>query len=217
MKKAFIGCMPRSGSSLLRVILDSHPSIQAGPEFKWMDKKKPKKALIDHIKQCSKEYYVNKTPKNLSVPALSLLQELYGGDFKFIHIIRNPRDVACSYIKSIEPYEFAEQEFLKDARIFMKGMDELKHVSHLTINYELLVNYTRAAVDVLCSYLEIPYDNRMLNHHKFKHNIVDHHSDRNAIKPIFNNSIGQYTKYKISHPMNKIIEQMLDKYLIEYQ
>src|SRR5262249_42877086 len=44
----FILALPRSGSTLLRTLLDSHPSIACGPETPWLGAHQPSSVMALH-------------------------------------------------------------------------------------------------------------------------------------------------------------------------
>lgn len=198
----FIGCLPRAGSSLLRVVLDSHPDVHAGPETGWLRAESPREELLRDMRACSGRRYVNKLPANLSVPALTLLEELQGhlGQvFCFIHIYRNPFDTISSYLKTIEPAHEARHEFARDAAVFMAGYERFRKTTPfraIEISYEDLVRETRRTLLRVCDLLDLPLVEDMLRHHELDHQAIDHYSDRNAGFPIFTSSIGQYDRYR---------------------
>lgn len=207
----FIGCMPRSGSSLLRVMLDSHPKMSAGPEINWVGSKNPKDKLLLDINKISK-IYINKEPANLSMNGISLLKELFGKKFKFIHILRHPKDVCTSYLKTIEPFEFAKSEFIKDANRYLGALISLKTIDHIEVKYESLIENPKKNLIDLCNYIGVDFNDAMMSHYKKRHKINNHHSDRNAIKPIFNKSVGQYKNYE--NLFDKDIKAMLDMMIV---
>ena len=118
-----VGCQ-RSGTSLLRRILDSHPSIACPPESKFI---LPLEALIhdsqalqalasmgfareevmrrlrsfvasffqDYALAKGKERWADKTPNY--VDCLPFLDELFSGEARYIVIVRHPFDVCLSF------------------------------------------------------------------------------------------------------------------------
>jgi len=121
----FIGGAPRSGTTLLRVILDSHKDIFCGPEFRitpcfglFYDravsneralqalghtKEGLAQAMQEFLSVCwepvfsksSKPYFAEKTPANCD-QFLSLKQIF--PDSKLVHCLRDGRDVVCSIL-----------------------------------------------------------------------------------------------------------------------
>lgn len=118
-----IGCQ-RSGTSLLRRVLDSHPSIACPPESKFI---LPTQELLDHPQAleglssmgfsramvmdrlrafvasffedyaaaAGKHRWADKTPNY--VDCLQFLEELFAGDALYVVIVRHPFDVCLSF------------------------------------------------------------------------------------------------------------------------
>lgn len=132
----FVVGVPRSGTTLVRMVLDSHPDIYAGPEMPWLggnyhrteislrglydrfkhDRFSPLRAMNvkenvikaafrnfiltimeEELKSQKKRIWVEKTPDNIfQVP---FLKEIFP-EARFIHILRDGRDVALSSVKA---------------------------------------------------------------------------------------------------------------------
>jgi hypothetical protein len=76
-----------------RLCLDS---IRAGAEPAQAIGRLSTQLFEAHAVQDSKPRWVNKTPANLSI--FPELTRAFGRDLRFIHILRDPRDVACSVV-----------------------------------------------------------------------------------------------------------------------
>ena len=183
----FIGCMPRSGSSLLRVMMDSHPMLAADREIGWYFSKHPEKLLLASFKRVGSRF-VNKEPKSISKRGLKTLKKLFGDNLSFIHIYRKPEDIYISYAKTgISP-----QEFVKDAECYLSGLESQHWPTKLMrLSYESLVLDTTIQLGRICQFLSIPYSGQMLHHCRQKHRVNDHYSDIQAQQPVFTASIGQ--------------------------
>ena len=116
-----IGCFPRSGSTLLRCILNTHPNIYAGPELGFrikaileqlygmgkkanlieQDTKKLARLWIENFYQTAcyrnnKTRWIDKSPLNLTFS--SYWKDVFPNS-KFIIMVRDPRDCLASFRK----------------------------------------------------------------------------------------------------------------------
>jgi len=201
----FIGCMPRSGSSLLRVMLDSHPSMAADREVGWFASDNPAKLLKASYARMGKRF-VNKEPKSLSFQGLVALRKLFGQDLYFIHIKRKPEDVYISYSKT----GVSDEEFVKDAWHYISGLTAKDQwpEKHIVTSYEDLVANPRGELKRLCFFLGIAFNEQMLEFHKKQHRTHDHHSDHKATKPIFTDSVGQAKSKTLPKAIQALCNQM---------
>lgn len=122
----FIGGAGRSGTTLMRVILNAHPNLCAGPEFKllpeicrlysqisqWEDIQQAYSLSKEEISknfssfiysffknfqlQSNAQRFIEKTPHNVLV--MKELGEIFP-QARFIHMVRDGRDVANSLVK----------------------------------------------------------------------------------------------------------------------
>jgi len=218
----FIGCMPRSGSSLLRVMLGSHPNLAADAEIGWVSSKRPKLKLYNSYVRVTGggfRRYINKEPKIISPQGLGILRRDIG-DLYLIIIRRRSVDVLASYIKTSHLFHGQNMMgvFANDAADYIKGRRILSQFKWpvLEVNYESLVENAAETIATVCSFLNIQFARGMLHHEKYKHNRSQHPSDVATRKPIFKSSINQantvFAKhdYKPSVKVTKICEK-LDK------
>ena len=102
------------------------------------------------------------------------LNQLYP-DAKFIHIIRDGRDVATSYIDMSKidsssdyrprlPTHIADiaKEWRKNIQSVMDGFSKLPRIKTLEIRYEDLVTDTEKTLTAICKHLGLEYENGML-------------------------------------------------------
>lgn len=229
----FILANPRSGSSLLRIICESHPSITVPPEscfMEWWYEKYKDWSIndsqsrlrvddyckdlisskkfetwnfnIDFYKDVIREhqpenyselialvyisfgiqnkksllawgdknnYYLNKT---------SLINKLYP-NAKYIHLVRDGRDVAVSYLglknlKSESKYapklpntitEIAN-EWNKNNKILLSFFNSISENRILRIRYEDLIQNIKKECLRITSFLTVPFDDNMLDYYK---------------------------------------------------
>ena len=156
-----IGGCGRSGTTLLLSILGAHPDLLAMPEEMYAFYPYPFRLtkLISAIKRSEKadwKHWCEKTPKN--VRAFSKIFEAFGGQVKLIHIVRDGRDVVTSHHPNAdERYYIAPERWVADV-----GAGWEQREKTLLIRYEDLVNQAQATLEVVCNYLGIQFDDRML-------------------------------------------------------
>ena len=232
MDKAFILGNPRSGTSLLRIMLNSHPDIVAPPEcgfLQWwyskykswnensIEKKEFDCFLIDLMssrkfetwniqKKELKEYLKKKHPKsylqlteciyrfwgekhgkvpkliidknNYYIHHLALIYEAWP-DSKFILLVRDGRDVACSYkevnkLDTDSPYkpdlpnkiDIIAKEWVENNDKVIKFFKSIPSSKSHIIRYEDVILKTEESLKNLTTFLELNYDSAMLSYYK---------------------------------------------------
>ncbi|MEQ8625755.1 MAG: sulfotransferase [Vicingaceae bacterium] len=227
---AFILGNPRSGTSLLRLMLNAHKNIIAPPEcgfMQWWHKKycyweegdNFSKQLDEFIEDLFtskkietwniiasdlKEYIQKKRPKNYNelsacvyltygtkrkhakclidknnyyIQHLELLTEMWP-KAKFIHLIRDGRDVACSYrgvnkletksaYKPILPQKIEDiaEEWVQNNMLINQLSTKYEY---LLIRYEDLLNDSKNSMIKICEYLGLSFDSQMLSYYESK-------------------------------------------------
>jgi sulfotransferase family protein len=222
----FIVGNPRSGTSLLRLMLNSHPLISVPPECgfavwlyeKYKGKcfldKKIAQSYIDDVVQSRKfetwgvgkdaiegfifsqqceQYkeiasfvyfvYAQKNSKNpvlvgdknnFYINHIAKIKEIFD-EPKFVFIVRDGRDVACSYrelcLKNISsvyapnlPNSIEEiaNEWASNNKLITKESYERS----LLVTYEDLVTHPRRTLKKICKFLGVDYDELMLEYYK---------------------------------------------------
>lgn len=233
MQQFFILGNPRSGTSLLRLILNNHHKIVVPPEsgfLLWWSKKYSDwtrknsmdsiqvDGFVKDIKSSKKietwglDYDIlkNRISKTLPDNYLQLCQQIYLtyaaqkskeptiiGDknnyyiqhltelatiapkAKYLHIIRDGRDVACSYkalaelhtesqYKPVLPTDVSSiaKEWVHNNNKILKFSEMLSFSNFLTIRYEDLVLHTEETAKSMCDFFKILYDSNMLLYYK---------------------------------------------------
>lgn len=150
----------------------------------------------------------------------------------FIHIIRDGRDVACSLLDRDDMFhdDTGEiMEFCKDAKkgveywawIVQQGMRiaHPKHPAHnryYQIRYEDLVRNPKEELSKLLDFIDEPWSDEVLKHHKKNHNLetyISKEGNRLEDKPITDQSVGRWKEDltpKQKFEVHKIAGQMLD-------
>ena len=194
-----IGGFYRSGTSLVRRLLDSHPNIYCGPEVKFFRDffgnyiNDPlanlrffssartmgieENQLLDifgdafikahelAMKLSGKRRWADKNPENLIY--LEQWHYLLDGNYKFVHVVRNPLDTLASlneagFWKAI-PEAFEKKVELY--RVYLESAQNFQNksgIETLVLRYEDLVSSPQDTLTTLLSQLDEVYDKRML-------------------------------------------------------
>ena len=134
---------------------------------------------------------------------------------KFIHIIRDGRDVASSYLK-MERYDTileAANRWINSIESAQSFGSKIKE-NYIEIRYEELVTKPEEVIKYTCDFLDIDYDSKMLDHTKQVKKLGDtdkqHHS--NLSKPISSDSVGKW-RNNLSESDQESITKLLHKHL----
>tara|TARA_Y100000996_G_scaffold122243_1_gene91856 strand:- start:145 stop:1080 length:936 start_codon:yes stop_codon:yes gene_type:complete len=134
---------------------------------------------------------------------------------KFIHIIRDGRDVASSYLK-MERYDTileAANRWINSIELAQSFGSKIKE-NYIEIRYEELVTKPEEVIKDTCDFLDIDYDSKMLDHTKQVKKLGDtdkeHHS--NLSKPISSDSVGKW-RNNLSESDQESITKLLHKHL----
>lgn len=188
----FILCSVRSGSTLLRVLLNSHSQIHAPHEFhlrsvaveftsKWahramlargLDTKALEYLLWDRVlhrelKRSGKEHIVVKTPND--VFGVSRLRECWP-DARFIFLLRHPAAIVRSRA-ALRP-TINRQRNLNGIGRFCRALERARqrHPGY-TVRYEELASDPQGVTQGLCEFLGVPWEREMLEYGRFDHGV----------------------------------------------
>jgi hypothetical protein len=180
----------RSGSTLLRVLLDSHSQLHAPHELHLRDlsvkirtgaaAKSMEELGLDpghlqyllwdrllhrELEQRGKRFLVNKTPTDVFVA--ERICECWP-DARFIFLLRHPASIARSRADA-RPQDSLEQ----NVAMVRKYADALERARRtwpgLVVRYEDVTADPEAALRRICSYLEVPFEPQMLEYDRFDH------------------------------------------------
>jgi len=198
--------VPRSGTTLLRLMLDSHPRLAVPPETGWLAAVDPSDradALIARIVSAPQwpDFHLSREALEAAVrgvrpfrigDGVRAFYRLYAARFgkdrwgektpdygprmeaierllpeaRFIHLVRDGRDVAAS-VRHLwfRPGDTME-EIARDwcGRIRATRAQRVRHM--LEVRYEELVREPEAVLRRICSFVELPFDGAMLDYHR---------------------------------------------------
>lgn len=228
----FILGMPRSGSSLVEQILSCHNEIYGGGELSYLERYVFESLESSNTKDISQ--LNNATLLNIRHKYLSKLTSLADGEkyitdklpgnferigiinalfpnAKIINTNRNKLDVCIScffqnfggkhmYTCNLESMAHA-YEYYEDIISFWR---EHSDINIYDTSYENLTTNTKDEVSKLLGYLEIPWSDACLEHHKSKR-LTKTASFDQARQPIYTGSIDRWKNYKEHIP--KLIEK----------
>ena len=228
-----IGGCPRSGTTLTRVILDAHPNIACGPESSLFagrclseelaNRFEMSAAELDQLRSLTADHaqlieifftryaarqgkarWAEKTPAN--VRQLAYLFKNFP-NAKFVHVIRDGRDVICSLrshpkyriiagqphpTKIRRPLATCVQHWLRDTAA---GMAWRRHPNYMELRYEDLVGRPEPTLRRLCSFIGEPWCPQLLEHHQRqsqRQNPLHFFVSANAIQPISAKAVGRW-------------------------
>lgn len=214
-----VGCQ-RSGTTLLRVILNAHPQLCAGEETAFLDEMEkivgmrwghletydlPRSEvlarirdffLVFHHKYCessSKRTWVDKSP--FYIKQLPFVNELFP-ECKVIHIIRDGRDVAASYKEKwgSKGFFIALKDWVECLRRGREAAGWLGAGRYLEIRYEDLVVEPREALERVMRFLALPWDDALLAHHLSDHPTTKYFGYERPLQPIQAAKVGGWRK-----------------------
>jgi hypothetical protein len=193
----------RSGTTLLRLMLDSHPLIHFQFEFEYVvdqldaqggwpaitdyhdylsthrifllhpfviDKTLPYDELIRSFLQ-QKQQEKNKPIVGATVHYCFEHLPQFWPQARFIHIVRDGRDVARPNLKTGWhglPY-FGAKRWLAAEQSWMQLSQQITAEQQITIYYEKLIHDTDGVLKQLCDFLQIPFDAAMYDYTKNTH------------------------------------------------
>jgi hypothetical protein len=196
LKRSILKCRPISYAELCAIVYIEYSKVYQNKKLKyWGDKN---------------NYYLNH---------LELLYQLYPHS-NFIIIIRDGRDVACSYralnqIVGVEKYKPSvpleidkianewNDNNLKIVNFFKKYFLARK----IFIRYEDLISSSRESLEIICNYLDLDFEEQMINYNNnskgIKEPIETIAWKGKTLEKIDTNNIGKYKKHMTD---NEILE-----------
>lgn len=214
-----VGC-PRSGTTLLRMILDSHPLLCSGEETGFLEEMENivthrwhqlkhfglqreevltnirKFFLTFHHNYClmmEKNIWIDKSPDY--VKNLGFINELFP-KCKVIHIIRDGRDVAASYRE-----KWGRRGFFKALCDWVECVRKGRSASiwlgkdrYFELRYEDLVNNPRMVLNDLIKFLGFNWDESLMNHTSQMHVTSNRFGFERPLQSISKSKTGTWRK-----------------------
>ncbi|WP_155058301.1 sulfotransferase family protein [Streptomyces blattellae] len=186
----FVLSSVRSGSTLLRVLLNSHPQIRAPHEMHLrtlsvdLNKQYTKKAMAEldldqreleyllwdrilhrELVRSGKRIIVDKTPGNAAV--WERLQEGWP-KARFIFLLRHPASMVSSLINN-RPDRDTDQT-IREVLTYIEAVEAARTaLPGLTVRYEDLTERPEAVTREICEYIGVPWTPKMLDYRKNDH------------------------------------------------
>jgi hypothetical protein len=188
---AFVLCTLRSGSTLLRVMLDSHSKLHAPHEIhlrylsvhfdaKWseraakamgLDERRLEHLLWDRVLdrqlgRSGKPQLVEKTPNNVFIA--DRLRECWP-DARFVFLLRHPAAIARSR-RAVLGEEADSERNVDLIRRYCEALEAARHAygGH-TVRYEELASDPGAVLPGVCGFLGVRYEPAMVDYGRFEH------------------------------------------------
>ncbi len=201
-----IGC-PRSGTTLVRVILDSHPHICCGPEMHVINALQTcQQQIISHWKQLkpygvskdefnqtvakmytvflnqyvadkNKKRWAEKTPENIF--HVPFIDTLFP-DCQFINVIRDGRDVVTSFKKRWGRLAIINgvKQWNKSADLTFSFRKQFSQDRYFEVKYEDLVRFPRKETKKMMDFLDEPWTEDLLHHQQHHHDFWFNYSKK---------------------------------------
>ena len=171
-----IGGCGRSGTTVLNGLLSCHPQVQTvdietsafcptaytedvdlDAAFQ-LDRVYRRLVRIEIPASCTR--WSEKTPKNVLFARRAL--DYLGPDARFIHIVRDGRDVVTSrHRRAPDRYWVSPERWIQDVEA---GLALEANPRVWTVRYEDLVHDLEGELRSLCGFLDLPFDERMLGY-----------------------------------------------------
>jgi hypothetical protein len=189
-RPAFILSSVRSGSTLLRVLLDSHPLLHAPhelhlrdiavevtgqPAAKSLDELGLDAAHLEYllwdrllqreVQRRGKRFLVNKTPTDVFIA--DRIVECWP-DARFLFLLRHPGSIVRSRAQA-RPQD-SEERHVEMVLRYATGLEQARAVHPgLVVRYEELTTDPAGQLARVCEFLGVPYEPQMLDYGHFDH------------------------------------------------
>ena len=222
----YIGGCGRSGTTLLLSMLSAHPEIFACPkELGLFNNVKYKKdgsvvpqrldrlylAFLKHRITKTQNRYCEKSPSN--VKHIEDIEKFHKGKYKFIHIVRDGRDVILSkHPTDPDRYWVPPERWINDVSCGLKHID---NPNVHTIRYEDLIRDYEAVISGICHFIGIEVNEQILNWHLHT-SVTKNRAYFGKVKPVFGSSLSKWKKPEYADRVNELISKPEALKLLKY-
>ena len=217
----------RSGTTLMRVILDTHPNIACGTESKifidditieaynkllelyakhiknFSPKNDPEEALSFAFQQMMnafftrfaqskhKKRWAEKTPYNIK--NIDFLLNIFDKNIKFIHMIRDGRDVFCSMRDTLWGFKDVSVAAKHWKNIIDIGREHRGHKYYIEVKYENLIANPEIELKKVFSFLHEPYRKSLFNFYEKEHDFSEDETSKSQVeKKLYPTSVNRW-------------------------
>lgn len=212
----YIGGCGRSGTTLLLSIISAHAKVFACPRELGIFNKVHKGSdgeivpdRLDRLYRCiltrqvedTATRFCEKSPSN--VKRFESINKFYSGKVKFIHIIRDGRDVCLSvHPTDKSKYWVQPKRWVNDVKA---GLQHINHPNVLTVFYEDLVSHYPQTISRICDFCDLTVTPEMKNW--FEHTTVTKNSAyHNGVKKLHKGSVRKWEKPKNAKRVAEVLD-----------
>jgi hypothetical protein len=158
----------------------------------------------------SSNRWCEKTPRNIRY--IDQIDNYFNGDFRFIQIIRDGRDVILSkHPTDKDRFWVSPERWIRDVSI---GLEIADHPKVHTVKYEDLILDFENSVAEICSFLNIKLSKEILNWH-MNATVTRNRAYYTKVQQINASSIGKWKESKYEKRIEKLTENPKGLELLE--
>jgi hypothetical protein len=133
--------------------------------------------------------WCEKSPSNIR--RIDDIESYFKGRFKFIHIIRDGRDVIISrHPKDKDSYWVSPERWISDVSA---GLSYIDHENVYTMRYEALIMDFENTISDICKFLNVPVSEEILNWHEHA-TLRENKGYFTEVKELTSSSVGKWKR-----------------------
>jgi len=214
----FIGGCGRSGTTLLLSVLSAHPKLFCHPKELGLFNNKETvelngKKILSRRHRLYQSFLMNSIPSTATrwvekspsnIRHIEKISTYTAGNFKFIQIIRDGRDVILSrHPTAPDRYWVEPARWINDVTI---GLQWLEDPRVLTIRYEDLLSNYETTIRSICAHLGIDTTPEILNWHEHAR-VTENRAFFSKVQPLTTSSIGKWRDSKNAKRVAELTDQ----------